>query len=43
MLTALPAVSLAALGVLADVGHRKDQQDARRWLDDPPVPVAADD
>ena len=40
---ALPALSLAALGVLADLGWRKEQREARRWLDDPPVPVAADD
>jgi hypothetical protein len=43
VLAALPALSFATLGVLADMGWRKEQDQARRWVEDPPVPVAADD
>ncbi len=43
LLAALPAVSITALGALADLGWRKERREARRWLEDPPVPVTADD
>lgn len=39
----LPAVSLAALAVLADAGARRQRRAARQWLDDPPVPASAGD